>query len=121
MAKRESKNTSLVYSTEAGRHCPQCRRPIATCVCSQRHPTRDGDGVIRIRRETKGRGGKAVTTISGLELEPTDLKKLAKELKQTCGTGGSIKDGNVEIQGDKRDACRALLESRGHTVKFAGG
>lgn len=121
MSKRDTQQTALVYSTEAGRFCPQCRRPIATCICKERHPSRDGDGVIRIRRETKGRGGKAVTTISGLELGNTELKQLAKALKQTCGSGGAIKDGNIEIQGDKRDACKTMLESRGYTVKFAGG
>ena len=76
---------------------------------------------MRIRRETKGRGGKAVTVVSGLDADTETLKATAKRLKQRCGVGGAIKDGCIEIQGDQRDTLRALLEAEGHTVKLAGG
>ena len=80
-----------------------------------------GDGVVRIRREVKGRRGKAVTTISGLPQADEGLRALASELKRLCGTGGSVKDGVIEIQGDHRELLVAELERRGHTVKRAGG
>ncbi|MGV6807460.1 MAG: stress response translation initiation inhibitor YciH, partial [bacterium] len=83
--------------------------------------TPDGDGIVRLRRETSGRKGKGVITISGLGLSEDALKKLAKELKQQCSTGGSIKDGVIEIQGDHRDRIKTLLETKGFTVKLAGG
>ncbi|MFM1604708.1 MAG: translation initiation factor, partial [Porticoccaceae bacterium] len=80
-----------------------------------------GDGTVRIRRETKGRKGKGVTTISGIELPEADLKALAKQLKKKCSTGGTIKLGTIEIQGDHRDLLRTELEKLGHKVKLAGG
>lgn len=105
------KETRLVYSTETGRIKPDKE--------TEQHPA--GDGIVRIRREVSGRKGKGVTTIAGLELSDTDLKKLAKNLKQLCGTGGSVKNGIIEIQGDHREKIRTLLEQQGHTVKLAGG
>ena len=80
-----------------------------------------GDGIIRLRRETKGRGGKAVTLVDGLALPGAELKALAKTLKQKCGVGGAIKDGIIEIQGDQREILQVELEKRGYTVKRAGG
>ncbi len=80
-----------------------------------------GDGVVRVRRETQGRGGKTVTTISGVSLASDALLALASELKRRCGTGGSVKDHVIEIQGDHRPAIVAELEKRGFTVKLAGG
>ena len=80
-----------------------------------------GDGVVRVRRETKGRGGKTVTSVSGVELASDGLRALAKELKQRCGTGGAIKNGVIEIQGDHRTTIVAALEQRGYDVKLAGG
>jgi translation initiation factor 1 len=80
-----------------------------------------GDGIIRVRREVAGRRGKTVTTISGLPLPSDDLRDLAAELKRRCGTGGSVVDRVIEIQGDHRDTVVAELESRGYTVKRAGG
>jgi translation initiation factor 1 len=80
-----------------------------------------GDGVVRVRREVKGRRGKTVITISGLTLPRDELQTLATELKRLCGSGGSAKDGVIEIQGDHRDVLVAELESRGYTVKRAGG
>jgi translation initiation factor 1 len=79
------------------------------------------DGVVRVARETKGRKGKGVTLISGVPLPPAELKTLARELKQKCGTGGTLKEGVIEIQGDQRDALIELLKARGWTVKRSGG
>ena len=80
-----------------------------------------GDGVVRVRRETKGRAGKTVTSIEGVPLSGAELSALAKDLKRRCGTGGSTKDGVIEIQGDHRDTLVAALEAEGYTVKRAGG
>jgi translation initiation factor 1 len=80
-----------------------------------------GDGVVRIRRETKGRGGKTVTVISGVPLDSSGVKTLAGELKRFCGTGGALKDGIIEIQGDHCGAVIQELERRGFRVKRAGG
>ena len=76
---------------------------------------------MRVRRETKGRGGKTVTTVSGLPLASDALSALARELKQRCGSGGTARDGVIEIQGDHRPALVRELEGRGYTVKLAGG
>ena len=106
-----SKNSRLVYSTESGRIKPEedkAERPA-------------GDGVVRLKRETKGRKGKGVTLVTGVDLPDAELKKLAKELKQKCGVGGALKDGVIEIQTDDRDKLKSLLEAKGHTVKLAGG
>jgi translation initiation factor 1 len=112
----------LVYASEHGRICSGCRRPKNECVCKGQHaPTPAGDGIARVRRETKGRGGKTVTTIGGLPLAPDDLRALAKELKRQCGTGGSLKDGVIEIQGDHADKLVSELTRRGHKAKRAGG
>ncbi len=80
-----------------------------------------GDGIVRVRRETSGRGGKTVTTISGVPLASDALAELAKELKRACGTGGTVRDYVIEIQGDHRTALVAQLEQRGYIVKLAGG
>lgn len=106
-----AKDTRLVYSTESGR---------IKETTAQSGPPR-GDGFVRIRRETSGRKGKGVTTISGIELDEKALALLAKELKQVCGTGGSVKDFVIEIQGDQREKLRTLLEQKGFKVKMAGG
>jgi translation initiation factor 1 len=121
VAKRDKSNSRLVYSTAAGRLCPQCHRPVAACVCGKERPADSGDGVVRIRRETKGRGGKSVSIISGLPLAATELKSLARDLKQRCGVGGSIKHDCIEIQGDHRPTLKQELEQRGYRVKLAGG
>lgn len=105
------KETRLVYSTETGRIKPE----------KERQQQRNGDGIVRLRREVSGRKGKGVTTISGLDLPDTELKKLAKNFKQLCGTGGSVKNGVIEIQGDHREQLKATLEQQGYTVKLAGG
>lgn len=121
MSKRKDSNSRPVYSTESGRLCPQCHRPVAACVCGKNRPAATGDGIVRLQRETKGRGGKAVTLITGLPLAQAQLKALAKQLKQKCGVGGSLKEDIIEIQGDQRTLLKAELEKKGYTVKIAGG
>jgi translation initiation factor 1 len=113
-------HSGSVYSTELGRTCPECGQAKASCHCSA-DTTPEGDGIVRIQRETKGRKGKGVTLISGILLAPTELKKLAKELKQKCGVGGAVKDGVIEIQGDVRDQLFDEMKQRGFSVKKAGG
>lgn len=112
---------SLVYSTDQGRLCPQCEQPIKACICRKTTAKPAGDGVVRLQRQTQGRGGKAVTVITGLPLAAPALKELAKALKQRCGCGGSVKDGTIEIQGDFRAQLKPELEARGYTVKISGG
>ncbi|MBC8207497.1 MAG: stress response translation initiation inhibitor YciH [Kiritimatiellales bacterium] len=84
-------------------------------------PARKNDGVVRVGRETKGRKGAGVTIIAGIPTHPEGLKQIAKELKQKCGTGGTVKNGVIEIQGDQRDLLVKELTERGYTVKRAGG
>jgi translation initiation factor 1 len=118
-------NSKLVYSTEAGRICPECQKPVSDCTCGKKQSESQsqsrGDGIIRIRREVKGRKGKTVTIISGFDLNGIGLGLLAKQLKQHCGAGGSVKDGLIIIQGDHREKVQAFLAGQGHTVKLAGG
>ncbi|MCE8051959.1 translation initiation factor Sui1 [Halomonas desiderata] len=124
MASLQDQLRGLVYSTEHGDMCPGCRQPQAGCRCSElaeQERLAALDGVVRIRRETSGRKGKGVTTISGIPLPAAELKALAKTLKKRCGTGGSLQDGIIEIQGDHRELLKAELERRGFTVKLAGG
>jgi translation initiation factor 1 len=110
----------LVYSTDGGRHCPDCSQPLDACICGQ--PTLpQGDGIARVRRETKGRGGKTVTTISGVPLVGEELKELASALKKRCGCGGALKDGVIEIQGDHVELLLAELIRRGFKAKKSGG
>src|SRR5688572_7291109 len=97
---RKTGTGGLVYSTEGGRMCPACRKPVADCICGTqvREPVRDQDAVVRVSRETKGRGGKAVTVIRGLEMDPIALAVLGKQLRTACGSGGTVKDGVIEVQ-----------------------
>jgi translation initiation factor 1 len=106
-----SRNSKLVYSTGVGRIVPSPEKSRAP----------RGDGVVRVRREKQGRGGKTVTVIYGIALAEDKLKVLAGELKRLCGTGGTVKDGTIEIQGEHRDRIVAGLEQRGYAVKLAGG
>jgi translation initiation factor 1 len=121
MGKRNRDSGGLVYSTEHGRLCPGCGRPAADCRCGAASPEPAADGIVRLHRETKGRGGKAVTLVRGLPLEAAGLKALARQLKQKCGVGGACKDGVIEIQGDQRPLIKAELEKLGFQVKIAGG
>lgn len=114
-------NSRLVYSSTDGRICPDCGKAAAACACRKKSSTAAGNGVVRVRRETKGRGGKTVTVISGLPLAEAGVKALAGELKKRCGTGGTVKDGVVEVQGDHRDLLLAELVARGFRAKAAGG
>lgn len=111
----------LVYSTDSGRMCPVCRQPIAQCACSRAVPVAPGDGIVRISRETKGRGGKAVTVVRGLAMDSAALASMAKQLKAACGSGGTAKDGIVEVQGDHVEKIAAFLKTLGYQVKRAGG
>lgn len=118
---RNGEGGGLVYSTDSGRMCPGCRQPVAACVCRLAKAAPAGDGVVRVSRETKGRGGKAVTLVRGLALAPDALATMAKQLRTQCGAGGTVKDGVVEIQGNHADRVVALLQQQGLTVKRAGG
>lgn len=111
----------LVFSTDQGRCCPQCREPLGACRCSQEKSLPAGDGIVRVRRETKGRGGKTVTSVSGIPLLGDELKALAKALKRRCGTGGTLKDEVLEIQGDQVQLLVDELSARGFQVKKSGG
>jgi len=111
----------LVYSTELGRTCPACRQAIAQCACCSAGAVPATDGIVRVSRETKGRNGKGVTLVKGLGLEPVALAQLGKQLKAACGSGGTTKDGVIEVQGDHCERVIGWLQARGHTVKRAGG
>jgi translation initiation factor 1 len=111
----------LVYSTDAGRMCPACRQPVARCICKQAGAVPATDGVVRVSRETKGRGGKSVTVIKGLALDAPALAQLGKQLKAACGSGGTVKDGVIEVQGDHCELVLAMLQKQGHAAKRAGG
>ena len=112
----------LVYSTESGRMCPACRKPVALCACkSKSESASPGDGVARVSLESKGRGGKSVTVVHGLNLEASALVELGKRLRSACGTGGTTKDGVLELQGDHRDKVTDMLKQAGLQVKRAGG
>jgi len=116
----KNRSGGLVYSTDSGRMCPGCRQPQSACECKSESVV-EGDGIVRVSRETKGRKGKGVTLITGVPLAASELKDLAKQLKAKCGTGGTVKDGVIEIQGDQRDLLVPVLEQRGWTVKRSGG
>jgi len=124
MASLNDQLRGLVYSTEHGDICPGCRRAVAECRCAElaeQERIAALDGTVRIRRETSGRKGKGVTTISGLPLPHAELQALAKTLKKLCGTGGSVQAGIIEIQGDHRERLQRELERKGYRVKLAGG
>jgi len=112
--------SGLVYSTDSGRHCPDCSQPVDACICKQTLIP-EGDGIARVRRESKGRGGKTVTTIRGVPLAIDALQELASALKKRCGCGGSLKDGVIEIQGDHVELLIAELIKRGFKAKKSGG
>jgi translation initiation factor 1 len=117
---KNSSNSGLVYSTESGRMCPECRHPVPQCTCKTKAPTA-GDGVVRVSRQTKGRGGKSVTLVKGLALDTTALAVLGKQLRTACGSGGTVKDGVIEVQGDHCDLVMETLTKLGHQPKRAGG
>jgi translation initiation factor 1 len=111
----------IVYSTDIGRRCPNCLRAASECVCRKGTPGKVGDGVVRVSRETQGRKGKGVTVITGLGLAFAELAALATLLKKRCGSGGTVDQDRIEIQGDHRDTLVTELAKRGWSVKRAGG
>jgi len=114
-------DSRFVYSTEQGRICPECGKAAKACMCVRAARKSGGDGIVRVLRETKGRKGKGVTVITGLPLSAPDLKALGRQLKKTCGSGGTVKDGVIEIQGDHRDRLLVELKKLGFAAKRAGG
>ncbi len=112
---------NLVYSSEHGRMCPGCSRPQKECACARKQAAAPSDGVVRVARQTKGRKGKGVTVVTGLPLGADALAALARDLKKTCGSGGTVRDGVIEIQGEHRDALVAELIRRGWAARRAGG
>jgi translation initiation factor 1 len=122
MNMRKAATGGLVYSTDGGRMCPACRRPVADCACkASAGAAQAGDGVVRVSRETKGRSGKAVTLVRGLALDAEAIAAVGKRLRTACGSGGTVKDGVVEVQGDHCERVIELLKQDGWTVKRAGG
>ena len=119
--KSRSSSGGLVYSTDTGRMCPECRQPVAQCTCRSARPQPAGDGVVRVSRETKGRAGKGVTLVKGLPLAMAELTVLGKQLKAACGSGGTVKDGVIEVQGDHVERVIAALVAQGYVVKRSGG
>lgn len=112
------KDNRLVYSTEQGQICPSCQAPIKRCACKEIERAKiKGSGDVKLRRETKGRGGKSVVVITGLALNTDQLKLLLGELKRRCGSGGTLKDDALEIQGEHLDVIREELKKRGYKVK----
>jgi translation initiation factor 1 len=120
-------SSRLVYSTDSGRICPDCGKAMAQCAClskaqaSAQAARAKSDGVVRVWLDSKGRGGKSVTLVRGLALDGAALLALCKQLKAACGSGGTVKDGVIEVQGDHVATVMAALQKLGHTVKRAGG
>ena len=117
-------STRLVFSTQTS-SCPGCHKPLRICKCrlvqDKGNSRQVVDHPIRVSRESKGRKGKGVTLVSGLGLEEIDLKALAKKLKALCGSGGTVKNGAIEIQGDRRDQIKQELDKHFKNVKLSGG
>jgi translation initiation factor 1 len=119
-----STRSSLVYSTDAGRMCPECRQPLAACACAANAAQarrQAGDGIVRVSRETKGRGGKTTTVVRGVAWDLDATAALAKRLRTGCGAGGTVKDGVIEVQGDHVDLVIAKLTGEGLKVRRTGG
>lgn len=115
-------DSRLVYSTDGGRTCPTCRQPQAACTCRAAAASQVvGDGRVRVGREKSGRGGKTVTVVRGLPLDAAALADLGKRLRSACGTGGTAKDGVLELQGDHVERVIAWLQAQGHAARRTGG
>ena len=113
-------NSGLVYSTEVGRTCPECRLAVAQCACkANAKAAPPADGVVRVSQQTKGRGGKSVTLVKGLALDALALAQLGKQLRAACGAGGTVKDGVLEVQGEHRELIVEALKKLGHNAKLA--
>ena len=119
--KVSSSHGDIVYSTAQGKMCPQCGKATMQCRCRSAKTVPPNDGIVRISRQTKGRKGKGVTLIIGIPLSGDALRTLAKQLKQRCGSGGTVKNSIVEIQGDHRNVLVEELQKQGFTVKRSGG
>ena len=116
----------IVYSTDGGRvtTCPNCGLSYKQCRCDQSASTKvekKSEGIVRVMRDRKQRGGKTVTVITGVPANAEALTTLAQQLKKLCGSGGTVKEGNIEIQGDHCDKVQAKLMEMGYKVKRAGG
>lgn len=111
----------VVYQTGVGRTCPECGNAVEKCSCKPNETVSYTDGIVRISLDRKGRKGKGVSLVTGLGLSASELKPLAKKLKAKTATGGAIKDGVIEIQGDQREILKRELEALGYTVKLSGG
>lgn len=119
---KSSSSSGLVYSTETGRVCPDCRQPLAQCACKAKaKAVPAGDGIVRVSRQSKGRGGKTVTLVKGVTLDATGLAALGKQLRTACGSGGTVKDGVIEVQGDHCELIVEALKKQGHKAVRAGG
>ena len=116
-----SMTARIIYSTGVGSLCPNCRRPVRDCVCPKGAPGAAKPGAVRVGRETKGRAGKGVTTVTGLPMSLSDVEALATRLKKRCGSGGTVREGVIEIQGDHRDVIVAELIKLGWPAKKSGG
>ena len=114
-------SSRIVYSTGVRSLCPNCRRAVRECVCPKGVPGAAKVGTVRVGRETQGRAGKGVTTIAGLPLTASDIEALATKLKKRCGSGGTVREGVIEIQGDHRDSIVAELIKLGWPAKKSGG
>jgi len=115
------KNSRSVYSTDGGSLCSGCGKPSNSCICKTGNLNSESDGIIRLSRQTKGRKGKGVTLVTGFQGTEEELKTLGKHLRQICGTGGTVKNGVIEIQGDLRHKIQQELLGAGYSVKLAGG
>ena len=111
----------LVYSTDAGRMCPDCGKATAACVCKKTSARSVPGGVVRVSRQTKGRGGRTVTRVEGVPLDDEALAQLGKQLRSACGSGGTVKDGVIEVQGDHAGKVMEALKQLGYAPKRSGG
>jgi len=114
-------SSRIVYSTGVGSLCPNCRRAVRECVCPKGAPGAAKLGAVRVGRETQSRAGKGVTTVTGLPLTLPEIEALATKLKKRCGSGGTVREGVIEIQGDHRDVIVAELIKAGWQAKRSGG
>lgn len=122
MDKPKEKKLRIVYSTGLGSICPDCGNPVHICWCGKKETSDPKcDGVIRVRRESKGRAGKTMTTISGVPLDMPGLKELSSKIKRRLGTGGAVKDGVIDIQGDRVEAVISELAREGFKANRTGG